>query len=811
MQNSKCSVKIATKVGLVAFLLFSICLPINLLGQEQDSGDATKFFTSHGKPVAAKQAGQQLLLANTDVGVEIIQGKNGFYLSRIYGIASGQDFLSADSANRGTTLWQLKMRKDKGRDEKGITVSSLDGGQLSSSIDRKASEATLHLWWKNIKVADQVDALGVEVTVTVKQGDPLSRWRINVTNRSTVYGLWEVAFPILKLQPIGAGSKTNYLTIPKCRGLVKDDPFNRKRGFSLGTHKGSFWPGSWDMQFNALYDDSSVGLYLAVEDGQGYAKRFYIDQDPAVQVMTYKVGHLPANMGYPAEDYTMTYDLCVGPFTGDWYDACQIYRKWAIKQQWCGKGPLLTRADVPKWFKESPMALKTSSAYGDRSPQTVKALSDRIVAFLDFVGMDMPIDWYMWQQFFPDKASCQREGSTDRYPQDREHPSTNVHDGIYPVLPALDSFAAACKQMEKAGGHVKAFVPAKLYDPGLNENAPFAAEAKPNQIFKKDGKSHWAWNGACWLMCYHTPWWQNRLKDEIVALVKNEGVHGMYFDTFYGGYQQCFDARHGHSHGGGNDMYLAARKLSEVVCGAMKQADSQTVATGEAPAETAIDLLDGFFLRWPVWPDMAPLLATVYGDYIPRCGSFLAPDAPGNGFYIQATSLFTAGAQMGRLRFMQWYDDWMKDFDAGSKYTHQMKFLRKLSHYWKADIGQRFLAYGQLLRPLEFAKPNPMPVSSYRDTAKYVKGLVSIPALASGVFGTHDGQLGVFVINVTDKPMEYSFELTPDRYPILSSAGYAVTQIDHTGKRGKTTLQKGKITSSGKIASYDVLFLEIKE
>ena len=49
----------------------------------------------------ARQVGQQLLLANTDVGLEIIQGENGFYLSRIYGIASGQDFLSADSAGYG--------------------------------------------------------------------------------------------------------------------------------------------------------------------------------------------------------------------------------------------------------------------------------------------------------------------------------------------------------------------------------------------------------------------------------------------------------------------------------------------------------------------------------------------------------------------------------------------------------------------------------------------------------------------------------------------------------------------------------------
>ncbi len=465
------------------------------------------------------------------------------------------------------------------------------------------------------------------------------------------------------------------------------------------------------------------------------------------------------------------------------------------------------------------MALKTSSAYGERSAKSVGAMNDRILAFLNFVGMDMSIDWYAWQKYYPDKSSCQRQGSTDRVPQDRKYPSTNVHDGIYPVLPALDSFADACGQMRKAGGHVKAFVPAKLYDPGLNDNAPFAAEAKPNVVLDQFGKSHWAWQNTYWLMCYQTPWWQNRLKDEVVALIKNEAVRGVYFDTYAGGYTRnpCFDIRHGHSHGGGNDLYLAARKISEVVRGAMKKADSESVMTGEAPAETGIDLLDGFFIHRPVWPDVVPLLATVYGDYIPRRGGYLAPDAADKGLYIQAASLFTAGAQMGRLRFMQWYDDWMKDFDAGSKYTHKMKFLRKLSHYWKPEAGQRILAYGQLLRPLKFIKPDPMPTFSFSEESRYItsksykKGVITSPGLVNGVFKADDGSLGIFIVNIAEKPIDLTFELTPDRCEISKSASYLVTAIDNTGKRGKAASHKGTIRYSGTLAGYDVLLLEVME
>jgi len=287
----------------------------------------------------------------------------------------------------------------------------------------------------------------------------------------------------------------------------------------------------------------------------------------------------------------------------------------------------------------------------------------------------------------------------------------------------------------------------------------------------------------------------------------------MYFDTFYGGYYQCFDTRHGHSHGGGNDMYLAACKLSEVVWGAMKKANPESVATGEKCCETAIDLLDGQLLYWPVWPRMIPLLSTVYGDYTRWCGNFVAPES--DGFYIQATALFAEGGQMGRLRFQANYDDWMKDFDAGSPYTEKMKFLRKLCHYWKGDVGVRFLAYAQRMRPLQFTSPDPMPTFSYNETSRYVrgylKGLITIPALMNGVFKTHDGDLGVFIVNVTDKPVTCSFQLTPDRYPISKSASYTVTPIDNTGKRGKSSVQKGEISYTGTVAGSDVLFLEIKE
>ena len=535
-------------IGLAAMMLAVMFLHVDAFGDTRPLKNSTEFFNRYGGPaLGVQEAGQRLWLSNGLVGIEIVKGKKGFRLARVYDIAAGQDFLPGDSPKSPSTLWQLKMRRDKGRDKNGISITNLDGGVLSSSIDRAESQITVHLWWKGMEVAGEPGALDVEVTATIKQGDPLSRWRINVTNRSKVYGLWEVVFPVLTLVPIGEGSKTNHLAMPKSRGVVADDPFNAPRGFGVGSYAGNEWPGSVLMQFYALYDDSGMGLYLASYDGNGYRKKFYVLQDRAKQLLTYKVSQYPSNMGYPAENYNMTYDMCIGPFAGDWYDACQIYRKWGLGQKWCSQGPLTTRKDIPEWFKQAPLVLKAKTPFGDKH---VEAARDRMLSILNFIGMKLPIVWYTWQQFIPDRSMSSMEGSTERVPEVVHHHDTNVHNGTYPAMPALSAFSSACKDLFEAGGYVKAFVPAKLYDPGLNENGPFAAQAKPNAVYNLQGQLSIGWHNSLWRMCYITPWWQNRLKDEVVALLKDQNAHGIYFDTFYGGRYQCFGTEHDHSYGG---------------------------------------------------------------------------------------------------------------------------------------------------------------------------------------------------------------------------------------------------------------------
>jgi len=759
---------------------------------DQQRGATTRFFEEHTEPVEFRQEGRQLWLANRDVGIELIQGDKGFYLSRLYGITADQDFLSGRSAMSHAGLWQLVLRRDQGRDEAEITVTSRSGAAVSSSVDRNASGMTLRLTWNGLAVGDEENSIDVEVAVTLKDGDPLSRWRIDVTNRSKTYGLWNVVFPILELKPIGPNPERNAFIVPRTRGVLARAPF------AGPFYSGGAYPGSLNMQFQALFDESGTGLYLAVHDGLGYKKEFKFSPNRFRQIIQYQVGHRPANMGYPAENYAMTYDVCVGPFSGDWHDACQIYRNWALNQIWCSQGPLTVRKDIPRWFKETPIMFSAYMTDGDAS---VTEARDRMLDFLKFIGTELPVCWYTWKQHLPEMTDYNKPTSPWRVPDERAYPCGNIHDGNYPNLPALRTFSSACKAIGEAGGRVSPYVCSRIYDPGLNENAPLAAQARArvSQDVHGERQSGEGRADVAWRICYHTDWWQRRMRQTVIELINREHAGGIYFDTFYGGRVQCFDTTHGHSHGGGNDPYLGARKLSEVVRGAMKQTDADSVMSGENPAETAIDLLDGFLYARTIRPDHIPLFATVYGDYICRFGREVDPGS--DGFYIQCATLFTEGAQMGRLSLSN--EDYLKDVDVGSKYTEKMKFLRKLARLWSPETSGRYLAHGQLLRPIRFTRPDPMPIVSYHETGRN-KWRISVPALQNGVFRAADGSLGVFVVNVANRPISFRFQLTPDRYPILRGRKYSVADGPQIQK------ENGEITCAKEIATRDVLFLEAR-
>ncbi len=761
-----------------------LCLVSTAAWAAGPAEDSTRFFETHPNVIDLEERGDSIVFANRQVGLEFRQSAAGFQLSRLYGIADDQDFLTEGKSTDLRDIFEMRMTLDPkrvARDERWNTkrghlaqiVGDMAkdafsiGSQAAKSVSwrREATDAesVLHLEWKGIDVREDKGVVDVEVTITLRAGDPLSYWRIAIRNRSTQYGIERVLFPILKLAPIGK-PEDDILLFPRNRGGLMEKPFH--------AHGGRFfYPHNFNMQFQALYNrQSNKGIYLGTRDSAPNLMGIEIAGTPSE--ISWRPGHFPPNITFAEEDFTLPYDCVAGPFHGDWFDACQIYREWAVKQSWCRKGPLRTREDVPKWYKEAPLFFYThlsDSAEGTHSQDdNLPIAADHFREFLKWTGMRLPVNWYGWKEYTPGLTTQNvpfahaRFRNQGRWAGLRSHAT---HDGNYPRIPALRGFSAECKRLREEGGMVCPYTSLELFDQGASENSPYAAEAKPYVIRDLYGAIRtWGWGWLSWQPCASTQWWRDRLKESHVLMLERENVGGFYLDVMQGCSRPCYWTPHGHTAGGGDSTTRGMHELVEIITDAVKAKDPEAITTGENASENMIDVTDGV-LQVTLSPEnKAPLFAVVYQDYISRYGLELSVGEGWHGryrdawrenhFFIECASLFVEGAQIGRLRLRP--RDMSLSFQK-PEHKEMLDFLGRMVGYYRQEATREFLAYGQLMRPLAFRKPSPMPMLSYKDDGQF-------PALMSGVFRSDGGELGIFIVNAGGEDLEFQVELDPARH-----------------------------------------------
>ena len=797
---------------------------------------STRFFETHPNAIDLEEQEDSLLFANRQVGLELRRSEGGFEISRLYGIAERQDFLTPGVAADLRDVFEIIMTLDPrriGRDERGKTKTGLRGimaemagdafpvgshAAKSASWRREGtdSESVLHLEWKEIDVREDKGVVDAEVTITLRAGDPLSYWRIAIRNRGRKYGIERVRFPLLTLAPIGK-AEDDVLLLPIWRGCLVENPFSEPAGFGENYHTtGAIYPTSFNMQFQALYDGKSgSGIYLGTRDSAPSLMNIQIANTPSE--IAWRPGHFPPNITFAEEDFSLTYDCVAGPFRGDWFDACRIYREWALKQSWCRKGPLTTRRDIPKWYKESPLYFYTElsdSATGTHSPlDNMRIAADHFREFLKWAGMRLPANRYSWKEHHRDLTSYDAPFNPYRtHSQGRwaGMPVGNIHDGNYPKLPALRTFSSTCKRLREDGGMVCPYVALQLFDQGPTENSPYAAEAKPHIIRDLYGAMYTWPSEYVWVPCTWSPWWRDRLTETCVLLLERENVGGFYLDVMHGRSKPCYWTPHGHTAAGGDSMTKGMHGLVEAIRDAVKAKDPDVITSGENSCENMIDVIDGILYQRTMRPEnTAPLFGVVYQDYIPRYGLELSVD-PGDAFFMECASLFVEGAQVGRLRLRP--RSGTLSFQK-PEHKEMLAFLGRLVGYYRQEATKKFLAYGQLMRPLEFRAPSPMPMLSYKLAGGYTYrgSMVELPALMSGVFRSDDDALGVFVVNASAKSLEFQAEMDPVRYGMQEGEAVAVDAFTPEGGSERVVNEaKGIVPLSGTLPAHSATMFRLK-
>jgi len=127
-----------------------------------------------------------------------------------------------------------------------------------------------------------------------------------------------------------------------------------------------------------------------VHDPRGDTKTlesYIADRNAAFRLSYTPPGSSEGNMLYET-----VFPIVIKPFEGDWYDASNIYRQWALPNaDWTKKGRLADRTNIPQW------TYNLTTWFMDPQPSTgtvseMKQITERLGLGKDYIGVHL----YNW-------------------------------------------------------------------------------------------------------------------------------------------------------------------------------------------------------------------------------------------------------------------------------------------------------------------------------------------------------------------------------------------------------------------------------
>ena len=219
------------------------------------------------------------------------------------------------------------------------------------AADEQGSQSRLTITYRGI------GGLELDLTASVRawSDQPLSRWTFSLRNDAGLE-IVDVQFPfVVAPYKLGGADGAETVVLPSGFGSLIKEPLPAKLtadsvcNWQFSSQNGSFghYPGGDFAQFLAYYNDRA-GLYIACEDTEGGIKRLRaMHRDPGLRLGIAHVGDWPRTGARE-----LGYDVVLGSFVGDWYEAAGMYRDWSLRQKWAT--PLHKRQDVPTWLLDSP-------------------------------------------------------------------------------------------------------------------------------------------------------------------------------------------------------------------------------------------------------------------------------------------------------------------------------------------------------------------------------------------------------------------------------------------------------------------------
>ncbi len=555
------------------------------------------------------------------------------------------------------------------------------------------------------------------------------------------------------------------------------------------------------MQFAALYGEEPSGLYIASNDTKSMAKGSYFEFEE--NTTTYKMVYM-LPMNEESSSFKSSYQTILGAFHGDWYDAAQIYREWALQQEWVNNNRLQSGKMNP-WLPDTDIWMWNRG----RSNNVLTEAAD-LKEYLE--DCNVSVLWHWWHN----------------------GPYDDIFPEYLPPREGRESFVKAVAEAKAKGINMAPYMNSIQW--GVARKSWTELNVEQYAARRSDGSTHaHAYNkfsgNAIAPMCVSQEFWHEKYSDLCDTVVNDYGCTGVYMDQACL-YYRCYAKNHGHSVGGGNHWVEGYHKLVERIRN--KTAETNPILTGEGTGEDWLAYLDGFLTLEASTERMSglkpvsviPLFNAVYHEYaicFGNFGGFTYPPydecwpqefrAPNTETLLPAK--YNMQMRMEQARTFVWGTQPMiVNYHAFARKARPelMQFIAKLVKARKTH--KEYLQYGKMMRAPKLSNDHATEIDiAQMSTYGYKTAGTNlfphkkvVPMLYSSAWRNEEGNILLTFVNISeeDKPLE--FTISPAEYGITEGT----TMVVNGEVLPMPTITNGELCETTTIDKCSTIIYEFK-
>ena len=707
-----------------------------------------------------QHSGQQVLAGNSRIQLAFNAANGG--LVNLIDEATGQDFLPQKNAYWNGFVFSYVMP--------GSSAVQYGGGFLAQSVTftptTTATGIQVSVQFNRFVVNSSPLNISATLVIVVDNTSPLTTWQLSISNQDQIT-IESVQLPYLSgIGQMSTDPAKDYLAYPSLSGILFQDPVHNfvvNRGWGYE----QYYPWGYDnMQFLAYYSgESGEGLYLASQDTAGYTK--YLNS-ARVNNNWLELDDTYVPPFQAGASVTVPYPVVVGVFHGDWFDASSLYRAWAIQQPWAQGGPLVTRADVPNWYKNTGM-MGWKDTFSSLGPgNSYASLAQGAAAWKQQLGSQPVMDWIAWEN---------------------QGPWVDDPDFLPPSQgwPAFDSAVSAT---HSAGGKLMVLPTSEVATVGASGWSTLQSTASQQadgsmylsqiSILNQNYQSGTQTNAQ---MDPTQPWHDALLN--LTSQLQQHGIDLIHMDGSPYQHGLCYAPNHSHLPGGGNWWFQGYAQIYRDIRAAGRAVNPDFAMGGEWYAEPYLGLTDSGQDQTNTGLDPSaigagavldstkvtyiPLWQTVYHDYT----------------LTYSTISFISGQDIPYYRRglaipLVWGEIPMIEADTGTLPYQLSAFDATMVQYLKRIVSLRtsygypFVVLGRMLRPPQPTVPE-YTVPAVTDGIPYSGGNTSAfnaPSILSSAWQSPQGDAALIFTNISDSAVSFAWTVSAADVQLDSSRSY---------------------------------------